>query len=241
MKKTFKIPTIVLVVLTPAAAFAQDTITGLEFLGLKADAKIGDIIAQIYIFGVGFVALSALIIFTIGGVMYIFAGDKDPGKAKEMMRNAFWGLVLALTSWLILYTINPELVKNIGNLKLQTIQTSTDSQSATGTAAQGAICVLQLNAPITQTCASPLRCVVENIGRNCFEAPTGTSQLTTCQKAERMCDAPAPPPVQGTFRCRLSGSDTCVVGSAFNNSTCGNTCPGLCVSVSSAESTICNR
>ncbi|MEK7541397.1 MAG: pilin [Patescibacteria group bacterium] len=108
----------------PAVALAQGTITGLEFLNIAPNATIGDIIAALYVYGVGLVALAALVIFTIGGVMYIFAGDRDPSHAKEMMKNAFWGLVLALTSWLILYTINPELVKNIGDLNLQTIQTN---------------------------------------------------------------------------------------------------------------------
>lgn len=107
-------------------AWAQ--ISGLEFLNISADAKIGDVIAAIYVYGVGFVALAALIVFTVGGVRYIFAGDKDPSEAKSWMKNAFWGLVLALTSWLILYTINPELVKNIGDLKLQTIQVTPGSE-----------------------------------------------------------------------------------------------------------------
>lgn len=119
MKTLFKITLSILAPLVPAVAWAQ--ISGLEFLNIPADAKIGDVIAALYVYGVGFVALAALIVFTAGGVMYIFAGDKDPSKAKEWMKNAFWGLVLALTSWLILYTINPALVKNVGDLKLQTI------------------------------------------------------------------------------------------------------------------------
>ena len=133
----------------PVAAQAQ--ITGLEFLNIAPDAKIGDIIAAIYVYGVGFVALAALIVFTAGGVRYIFAGDKDPSEAKSWMKNAFWGLVLALTSWLILYTINPELVKNIGNLDLQTIQTTNitspggidrgDGSTCSPVCRQGYVCV----------------------------------------------------------------------------------------------------
>lgn len=87
--------------------------TGLEFLGLPPDADIGTILSKLYVFGVGLVALSALVMFTLGGVRYMLSGDRDPTEAKNWMKNAFWGLVLALTSWLILYTINPDLVKTL--------------------------------------------------------------------------------------------------------------------------------
>lgn len=113
-----------------SSVWAQGSVSGLEFLNISADATIGDVIAAIYVYGVGFVALAALVVFTAGGVRYIFAGDRDPSEAKSWMKNAFWGLVLALTSWLILYTINPELVKNIGDLKLQTIQVTPGSEGA---------------------------------------------------------------------------------------------------------------
>ena len=94
---------------------------GLEFLGIPPGAQIGDILARLYVFGVGLVALSALVMFTLGGVRYMLSGDRDPSEAKAWMRNAFWGLVLALTSWLILYTINPDLVKTL-TLQLPGIQ-----------------------------------------------------------------------------------------------------------------------
>lgn len=101
--------------------------SGLEFLGIPPGAEIGDILARLYIFGVGIVALSALVMFTLGGVRYMLAGDRDPSEAKAWMKNAFWGLVLALTSWLILYTINPDLVKTL-KLQLPEIKQSASPQ-----------------------------------------------------------------------------------------------------------------
>jgi len=92
---------------------AQVPIPGLEFLTLPPNYQIGDIMAALYYFGLTLIALSALLWFVIGGVKYMLAGDKDPTKAKEMMKNAVWGLLLALTSWLIVYTINPDLVKTL--------------------------------------------------------------------------------------------------------------------------------
>jgi len=86
---------------------------GLDFLNLPANAEIGDVLARLYVFGVGIVAVSAMIMLVIGGVQYMTAGDRDPGSAKTRITNAIWGLVLALCSWLILYTINPDLTQKI--------------------------------------------------------------------------------------------------------------------------------
>lgn len=92
------------------AGFAAP-IVGLEFLG--ESANLGDLLANLYYFLLSLVGISALIMFVWGGIEYMLAGDKDPGKAKERMKNAVYGLVLALTSWLILYTINPDLVSRL--------------------------------------------------------------------------------------------------------------------------------
>lgn len=88
-------------------------IPGLEFLVLPDGATIGDIMAAIYYFSFTLIGLSALFWFVLGGIKYMLAGDKDPTKAKQMMKNAITGLALALTSWLILFTINPDLVKSL--------------------------------------------------------------------------------------------------------------------------------
>ncbi|QQG44879.1 MAG: hypothetical protein HYW89_02595 [Candidatus Sungiibacteriota bacterium] len=105
-----------------AAAVVQAQIRGLEFLDIPQDADIGNVLSRIYVFGLGLVGLAALIMFILGGVLYLTAGDSQSqvGKAKSYMGNAVWGLVLALLSWLILFTINPNLVKKI-NLKLRPI------------------------------------------------------------------------------------------------------------------------
>jgi hypothetical protein len=48
----------------------------------------------------------------VGGYMYITSAGNSAstGKAKETITDAIIGLLLALTSWLLLYTINPDLV-----------------------------------------------------------------------------------------------------------------------------------
>lgn len=90
-------------------------VPGLEFLNLTADAKIGDILAQLYIFGVWLVGISALVVLVFAGVWYMTAGDNQTrvGQARTWMGNAIFGLVLALISFLILYTINPSLTNTL--------------------------------------------------------------------------------------------------------------------------------
>lgn len=89
-----------------ATAYAQG-VPGLEFL--KPTSDIGELISNIYVFGMGLVAISALVVLVAAGVRYMSAGDNAgrAGEAKKWMGNAIFGLVLALLSWLILYTINP--------------------------------------------------------------------------------------------------------------------------------------
>ena len=56
--------------------------------------------------------IAAALMITIGGVYYIFSyvpGMKEEGK--KTITAAVLGLLIALMSWLILYTINPDLLK----------------------------------------------------------------------------------------------------------------------------------
>jgi len=54
----------------------------------------------------------AVMMIVIGGVEYIISGASESmrGEAKKRIENAIWGLVMALVSYLVLYTINPSLV-----------------------------------------------------------------------------------------------------------------------------------
>ncbi len=96
------------------AAIAQAQVPGLEFLNVGLD--IGQIFARLYVFGLSLVGISALIMLVIGGIMYLTAGDSESRAktARDYMGNAVLGLVLALLSYLILFTINPDLVGGAG-------------------------------------------------------------------------------------------------------------------------------
>jgi len=71
-----------------------------------------DYIRYLYLFGLGAVGVLALIFLIIGGFLYMFSDtvtSKD--KAREYISGALIGLVLGLGAYLILKTINPDLVK----------------------------------------------------------------------------------------------------------------------------------
>lgn len=114
------------------ASLPYAQISGLEFLG---DVKgIGDLISKLYVFGVGLAALAAFIMFTVGGVAYLTAGDNESQvtKARGFMKNAAFGLAIALLSWLILFTINPDLVKTL-DLQLEPVKSSGGTSGTSGT------------------------------------------------------------------------------------------------------------
>ena len=67
----------------------------------------------IYQIGLGIVGIIALITIVIGGVMYMTSAGNisQKSEAKDRITSAMLGLILALGAYLILYTINPDLVK----------------------------------------------------------------------------------------------------------------------------------
>ena len=97
------------------------TITGFNILG--DITKPGQLVSRLYTLGLSLVGLSALMVVIWGGILYMTAGDsKDRAqKGRNSITNAVFGLVLALLSYLILYTINPALVKDL-NLNLTKIK-----------------------------------------------------------------------------------------------------------------------
>ncbi len=80
-------------------------------------------LSNLYLWFLGFVGIAALLAFVIGGVTYMFAGANETlvGQAKKWIWNGIWGIVLAAFSYLLLNTINPDLVRGFD------IQTVIDS------------------------------------------------------------------------------------------------------------------
>lgn len=83
---------------------------------------IGDYIANIYKYGIGIVGILAAVVLMFGGVVWLTAGGNQSriGEAKSWITASLTGLVLALTSYMILYQINPDLV-NSNPLRIKSV------------------------------------------------------------------------------------------------------------------------
>jgi hypothetical protein len=70
-------------------------------------------INAVYKFGIWAIGIAALLMISIGGYMYITSAGNNSSmeKAKSVITDAVIGLILALTAYLLLYVINPDLVK----------------------------------------------------------------------------------------------------------------------------------
>lgn len=82
----------------------------LPFIGQTTD--LGGYLNGLFQLGIGIAVTLAIVMLVINGITYMFSDI--PGVkvgAKNNLGNIVWGLLLAFSAWLILYTINPNLVK----------------------------------------------------------------------------------------------------------------------------------
>ena len=73
--------------------------------------RLGSFLSQAFQFGLAIAAALAVIMIVWGGVEIMLSESvfkKEDGKKK--ISDAIWGLLLALVSWLILFTINPDIL-----------------------------------------------------------------------------------------------------------------------------------
>ena len=94
-------------------AFADITIQGDAPNRYLLIPWLGQYIAAIYKYAIGIVGILSGIMIVIGGLLWLTAGG-DAGKvstAKSFIESSLVGLVIALTSYLLLYAINPKLTE----------------------------------------------------------------------------------------------------------------------------------
>lgn len=78
--------------------------------------------------GIALAGMLAVVMIVLGGFQYATTDamtSKSEGKSK--IQNALWGLMLALTTWLVLNTVNPDLVNctiNASEVQLSALQMS---------------------------------------------------------------------------------------------------------------------
>jgi hypothetical protein len=78
---------------------------------ITTTSSLGAFLGQAFSFGLALAAALAVIMIVWGGVQ-IMTTDSWSGKSegKQRIQDAIWGLLLALVSYLILYTINPDIL-----------------------------------------------------------------------------------------------------------------------------------
>jgi hypothetical protein len=162
---------------TSVPAFAQETSPKpteykllapipLEGAGGKSSetANTATYIKGLFQLAIGLAGGLAVLMLVYAGIKYMstdaFGGKEE---AKGIIENAIWGLLLAIASWTILYTINPKLVEINLNIPQQEIK-PTVTGPGTGGGGGGAcndcdvISVSHKTAPTG--CAAPGPCVI---------------------------------------------------------------------------------
>jgi hypothetical protein len=96
-------------------------------------------ISAVYSWAMGIVGILATVMIIWGGIIYLTAGGTPEriSTAKDYITSAIAGLLLAFGSYLLLYTINPDLVK-FGAMKIKVIErVDFEEQLSTTTADTG--------------------------------------------------------------------------------------------------------
>lgn len=90
----------------------QISIPGTDGKDVTSVYNYGEYVGAMYKYLLGVSVTIAIVFVMIGGIRYVVgASTGEVGKAKEMIVKAITGLVLLLFAYVILYTVNPELVK----------------------------------------------------------------------------------------------------------------------------------
>lgn len=99
----------------PGVKFSEGTING----NVISVNYLGDYISGVYKYLLGASTLIAIVMIMISGLEWSFSGGSIMGtdnkasasRAKTRIRNAVTGLVLLLSAYILLYTVNPNLVR----------------------------------------------------------------------------------------------------------------------------------
>lgn len=81
--------------------------------GRRRFASLADYISAVYTYGISIGSILAIFMIIIAGVQWTVSGGSETAirGAKDRIAQALTGLLLLLTSYVILYTVNPELVQ----------------------------------------------------------------------------------------------------------------------------------
>ena len=88
---------------------------------------------------IGIATVLSVVMIVFGGIQYMTSDlPFAKGEAKNKITGAVFGLILALASWVILYTLNPNILSGVFNIGLQSGTVSTISGGNSGGICGGA-------------------------------------------------------------------------------------------------------
>lgn len=97
----------------PGPAPCPESLSKIGIASCKNFPWIGQYISALYNFGIAIAAFLAVVLVLWGGFLYITASgiSSQAEKGKSFIQGAFLGLVIVFSSYILLATINPDLVK----------------------------------------------------------------------------------------------------------------------------------
>lgn len=149
----------VLSIQIPGLTFGDTIITGDSIVS----PHVAQYISAVYRYAVSIVAIVATIMVVYGGFRYLIGSTSgEVKKGKEIIMDAVAGMVLLLSAYAILATINPAVLtltgirtRNITNVPLETFGNNLAWQNAGSPSPQGAQVVNQNDQPIQPAPPSP--------------------------------------------------------------------------------------
>lgn len=82
-----------------------------DCMGTDCKTDLETYLPGLFNWAIGVAAVMAFVVITAGGITYMTADSiAGTSKGKEMITNAIWGLLLVIGAYVILYTINPEIL-----------------------------------------------------------------------------------------------------------------------------------
>ncbi len=156
---------------------------------------------SLFTLAISIAAVLAVIMVVVGGLRYM-STDSVMGKheGKDQITSAVLGLILLLTSWLILYVINPSILNLNALSSLQRLKdsgvindTSSGERGVTEPAKDGTSTI----PPRSQAPAEPVPCSVPNVLLVCYN-PTVPDLFNFDRKPGAVC----PPGQQPSRACQ---------------------------------------
>lgn len=102
----------IIILITPIATTKAVELE-VQLLGQKEVSSIPEYFSYIFVFGISIVGIVAILMVTLGAIQYIVSAGNVAKKdeAKTRINRALIGMGLLLISYILLNTINPDLVK----------------------------------------------------------------------------------------------------------------------------------